>query len=166
MKRWLAPILLTVGLVAGAGPAVAAPNPNKPSPNPTGTYDLRALLNGIGCPGLDITATLTGKSKTITLADDRFIGISPGATITLTADTGKTVSYVITGQFHIEVLPDGTQEFRATGRNLLGVPARGKETEGVFLTTGNVNFALKGGAELRRFSGPGRVTDVCKALEA
>lgn len=165
MKRWLAPIVLAVGLVAGAGPAVAAPNPNKPTPNPTAPFSLREVLKS-ACPGFDVRAQLTGKSKLIDLPGDRFIGISPGATITLTGPSGKTVRYVITGSIHIQVLPDGGQEVRATGRNLIIVPdVPNKHPEGLFLTTGNVNYALnKDGSERRLFSGSGKVTDVCALL--
>lgn len=163
MKGWLAPIVLTVGFVAGAGPAVAAPDPNKPTPNPR----LREAL-GSACPGFDVTAQLTGKSKLIDLPGDRFIGISPGATITLTGPSPalRRVSYVITGSTHIQVLPDGSQEISSTGRNLIIVPeVTCKHPKGLFLTTGNVSYALnKDGTEKRLFSGSGRVTDVCALL--
>lgn len=165
MKRWLAPIAVTVAAVlsAGAGAAVAAPNPNKPTPNPTAPFILEDVL-GSDCPGFPVTAQLSGKSKLIDLPGDRFIGISPGATVTLTGPSG-TVSYVITGSTHIQVLPDGGQEVRSIGRNLIIVPNANGHVEGLFLTTGNVNYALNAdGSERRLFSGPGRVTAVCALL--
>ena len=120
---------------------------------------------GSDCPGFAVTAQLTGKSKFIDLPGDRFIGISPGATVTLTGPSG-TVSYVITGSTHIQVLPDGGQEIRSIGRNLIIVPnVLNKHPEGLFLTTGNVNYALnEDGTERRLFAGPGRVTAVCPLL--
>ncbi|WP_087074610.1 hypothetical protein [Arthrobacter sedimenti] len=44
-------------------------------------------------------------------------------------------------------------------------PETAEHPEGLFLTTGNVNFALTAdGSEQRLFSGPGTVTDVCAVL--
>jgi hypothetical protein len=49
----------------------------------------------------------------------------------------------------------------STGLNLLIIP----KPAGLFLTTGNVNYALTlKGKELRTFSGTGTVTDVCALL--
>ncbi|MEC5193053.1 MULTISPECIES: hypothetical protein, partial [unclassified Arthrobacter] len=143
----------------------AVPHPNKPTPSPAEPFSLQEVLKS-ACPGFDVTGQLSGKSKLIGLPGDRFIGISPGATITLTGPSGKTVSYVITGSTHIQVLLDGSQEIRSTGRNLIIVPeVTGKHLEGLFLTTGNVYYALNpDGTEKRLFSGPGRVTDGCALL--
>ncbi|MHA7287204.1 hypothetical protein ACX80I_13075 [Arthrobacter sp. MDT3-44] len=169
MNSRLAPIVLAAGLVAGAGPAVAAEKPNVPAPYPTEPFVLQDAF-GFDCPGFDVTAQLTGKIKTIDLPGPRTIEISPGAKVTLTGvsptgETGPTVTYVITGSAHTLTLPDGSQEIRSIGRNLVRVPQTDDHSEGLFLTAGNVNFALNAdGSEKRLFSGSGTVTDVCAVL--
>ncbi len=158
MKRWLAPLALAVGLAAGAGSAVAAPNP--PGPVDPTAFPL-------DCPGFQVTAELTGKAKLINLPGGRQKITAPGQKVTLTGPSGTTVSYVITGTTHIQNLPRGVQEIRSTGRNVITVPrvlGPNGHPEGLFLTTGNVNYALQNGKELRLFSGPGKVTDVCALL--
>ncbi|MCU1515644.1 MAG: hypothetical protein JWQ75_365 [Pseudarthrobacter sp.] len=167
MKRWLKRITLPITVVAAAaltglaGPAVAAP----PAPNYADPFVIQDFF-GNDCPGFNVTAQLTGKSKEIFLSGNRKIQISPATTITLSAN-GKTVSYVITGASHIQVLPNGTEEeVKSTGKNLLIVPnVPGQHVEGLFLTTGNVNYArTTSGGEIRFFSGPGQVVDVCALL--
>jgi hypothetical protein len=170
MNNWLTRITMPVTVAAAAaaafagvaGPAAAAP----PVPNPTESFLLQDAF-GNDCPGFDVTATLTGKFKEILLSGNRKIQIAPATTITLSAN-GKTVSYVITGATHIQLLPNGTEEeVKSTGRNLLIVPdVPGQHVEGLFLTIGNVNYArTTTGGEIRRFSGPGQVVDVCALLK-
>lgn len=79
---------------------------------------------------------------------------------------GCDVTGQLSGKSKLIDLPGGSQEIRSTGRNLIIVPeVPGKHLEGLFLTTGNVNYALNpDGTEKRLFSGPGRVTDVCALL--
>lgn len=154
MKRWLAPIALAAALAAGSGTAVAAP----PTPVDPGSFTL-------DCPTFSVTAQVTGKGKTITLPRNRLIAVSPNFRITLTGPSGKTVSYVITGATHVTIQPDRSQEIKSTGRNVIIVPAANGHPAGLFLTTGNVNYALNpDGTEKRLFSGTGRVTDVCQLL--
>jgi hypothetical protein len=169
MKSRLAPIVLAVGLAAGAGPAVAAEESNAPAPYPTDPFILQEVF-GYDCPDFDVVGQLTGKIKTIDLPGPRTIEISPGAKVTLTGvsptgQTGPTVTYVITGSAHSLTLPDGSQEIRSIGRNLVRVPETDDHSEGLFLTAGNVDFALNAdGSEKRLFSGSGTVTDVCAVL--
>jgi hypothetical protein len=169
MKNWFTRITMPITVAAAAalagigGPAVAAP----PVPNPTDPFVLEdPNVFGHDCPGFAVTAQLTGKFKEILLSGDRKIQIAPATTITLSAN-GNTVSYVITGATHIQVLPNGTEEeVKSTGKNLLIVPnVPGLHPEGLFLTTGNVNYArTTSGGEIRFFSGPGQVVDVCAVL--
>lgn len=168
MKRWLKRITLPITVAAAAAlagaavPAGAAP----PASNFADPFIIQEVF-GHDCPGFEVTAQLTGKSKEIFLRGDRKIQISPATTITLSAN-GKTLSYVITGAAHIQVLADGTEEeVRSTGKNLLIVPyVERQHSEGLFLTTGNVNYArTTSGGEIRLFSGPGQVVDVCALLK-
>jgi hypothetical protein len=154
MKRWLMPLALALGLAAGATPAVAAP----PDRYPANTaFDLQ-------CPGYLIHAVVSGKYKTIDVPGGRQIVTSPGVKATLTGP-GGTVSYVLTGVSRYQTLPDGGQEVKATGRNLVYVPKTKQHPQGQFLTIGNVNWALNAdGSERRLFSGSGRVIDVCALL--
>lgn len=167
MKNWFTRISMPITVAAAAalagigGPAVAAP----PTPNFREPFIIQDFF-GNDCPGFEVTAQLTGKSKEIVSDDgNRKIQISPATTITLSAN-GKTLRYVITGVTHIQVQPDGSEEVRSTGKNLLIVPnVEDQHVEGLFLTTGNVNYArTPSGGEKRLFSGPGQVVDVCAAL--
>ena len=55
----------------------------------------------------------------------------------------------------------------SNGKNLLLVPAANGHPAGLFLTTGTVNYVVTSeGTELRTFTGPGQVVDVCKVLTA
>jgi hypothetical protein len=168
MKNWLTRITIPMTVAAAAAfagmaaPAVAAP----PTPNFEEPFVIQDVF-GNDCPGFNVTATLTGKSKEIVSNDgNRKIQISPATTITLSAN-GKTLTYLITGVTHIQVQPDGSEEVRSTGKNLLIVPnVEDEHEEGLFLTTGNVNYArTPSGGEERLFSGPGQVVDVCELLE-
>lgn len=168
MKKLLILVALLLGLIAGSSPATSAPPPTK-EPNPfapalnEGTF----YLNGF-C-SFKVKATLTGKIKVIELPGERTTTISPGAKITLTnPKTGTTVSYVITGVIHEQVLVDqnGTKfrDVQATGNNLLLIPA---PDSGLALTTGNFHYTLNlDGSERTRFdvNDPGQVIDVCDAL--
>jgi hypothetical protein len=172
MKNWLTRITMPITVTAAvtfagvAGPAVAAPV----TPNFPGTFSLLSVF-GSACPGFDVMAQLTGKSKEMVSNDgNRKIQISPGTTITLSAN-GKSLTYLITGVTHIQVQPDGSEEVRSTGKNLLVVPnVENQHVEGLFFTTGNVNYAripgVFGGGEIRLFSGPGQVVNVCELLKS
>jgi hypothetical protein len=153
MKRWLAPLTLAAALAAGSGTAVAAPpTPVDPRPFP------------LDCATFSVTAQLTGKGKTITLPRNRLIAVSANFRISLTGPSGKTASYVINGSTHVSIQPDGSQEIKSTGKNVIIVPAANGHPAGLFLTTGNVNYALNAdGTEKRLFSG-GKATDICALL--
>jgi len=170
MKNWFTRITMPITIAAAAafagvgGPAAAAP----PTPNPTTPFYLdEPIPLGFGhdCAGFRVLAQLTGKSKEMSLKRDRIIAISPGTSITLTAND-KSLTYLITGTTHVQVLSDKSREVRSTGKNLLLVPeVPGVHPEGLFYTTGNVNYALTPtGGEKRLFSGPGQVVDVCALL--
>jgi hypothetical protein len=173
MKNWLTRMTMPITVAAAAaatlagvaGPAAAAP----PEPNFADPFIIQEAF-GNDCPGFEVTAQLTGTSKEMVSKDgNRKIQISPATTITLSAN-GKTLTYLITGVTHIQVQPDGSEEVRSTGKNLLIVPnVENQHVEGLFLTTGNVNYAripgVFAGGEVRLFSGPGQVVDVCALLE-
>ncbi|HEX9229331.1 MAG TPA: hypothetical protein VF885_22255 [Arthrobacter sp.] len=152
MKRWLAPIAIAAGLAAaGAGPAVAAA---VPTPIDVTFTD--------PCPGFDATLHATGKGGTIVLPGDRLTFTGPNLRVTVTGPTGKSVSYVITGATHVQILPDDGQAVTATGRNLIRVPEANGHDAGLFLTVGTVSWTLNpDGSENTLFSGKGKVTDVC-----
>ena len=156
MKRWLTPIALAAGLAAGVGPALAAPNPPTPAD---------ATLEW-PCPNFVAKLDATGFSKFVALPGGRFISASPNLRVKVTAPNGNTATFVITGAYHGEILPDGNLKVTATGRNLLLVPQANGHPAGLFLTTGTVSFVVDpvSGNEVELFSGTGRVLDVCQAL--
>jgi hypothetical protein len=166
MKRWLAPTTVAVAAVlsASAATAVAAPNPNKPGPPVPSSITWP-------CPQFDdpVTLDLSGRVKTIDLPGERQMIASPGLRVTVTAPNGHTASYLITGGTHVTYLPNKVNpevlEVKSTGLNLLLVPEANGHPSGLALIKGNVNFAITPtGDEIRPFSGPGKVFDVCQAL--
>ncbi|WP_353711538.1 hypothetical protein [Arthrobacter sp. K5] len=167
MKKLFILFALLIGLIAGGVPATAAPAAKEPNPFAPALNEGTFYLNGF-C-SFKVKATLTGKIKVIELPGDRTTTISPGAKITLTnVKTGTTVSYVITGVIHEQVLVDenGTKfrDVQATGNNLLLIP---DPDSGLSLVTGNFHYTLNlDGSERTRFevTDPGQVIDVCDAL--
>jgi hypothetical protein len=157
MKRWLIPAAVVAGLIVSAGPATAAPTT-------PGTDPVDVTFTNIDC-GFDVEIDVVGKGKTIDFGDGRLIVPSPELTATLTAN-GKTVEYVITGTFHVQIMANGDQEFKVTGRNLLFRPAPPEPDDaGIFLTTGNFNFIVdQNGNEVAGFAGSGTVVDICEVL--
>lgn len=165
MKKLSVVAALLLGLVLGSSPVVAAP-PKEPNPFAPvlneGTGDLNDFC------GFDIAIILVGKIKSISLPGERTTTVSPGAKITLTSEFGKTVTYVITGVIHEQILLDAKGkkfiDVQATGTNLLLLP---EPNSGLALTTGNFHYTLNlDKSERTRFDagGPGQVVDVCAAL--
>jgi hypothetical protein len=151
MKKWAIPAVVAAAIFAGAGPAAAAPSGPPQTADPA-----EFTLDNCGFP---VTATLTGKFKNITTPAGSVISTSPGLKITLTAN-GKSLNYVITGTSRYTFFSNKV-EVVSTGRNLLLLPS----PDGLYLTTGNVNYALNlDNTELRRFSGPGTAVNVCPLL--
>jgi hypothetical protein len=156
MNTWASNIMFAVGLAAGTVPAVAA----KPEPLPPD------LSFPAPCPGgVMYTIEATGSMKVIGLPGERQIVSSPNLRVVVTAPNGNSVSYVVTGASHIEFLPNNITRTTATGRNLVFVPAD-PGPAGIFLTVGEVTFTNNTitNAEIERFSGTGRVVDVCQLL--
>src|SRR5690242_16375970 len=96
-------LFFVVVLAAMTSLALASP----PIPN-EGTFVIPAG-SVFGECAFDVQATLTGKSKTLTLPGDRSIITSPGADITLTnvSDPSKSVTLNITGTFHQSTTQQG-----------------------------------------------------------
>jgi hypothetical protein len=160
MRRWLISAAVVAGIIVTAAPAAAAP------PEPVDV----TFINS-DC-GFDVEIHVVGKTKTIPHGDDRFIVPAPGQKATLTAtDSGKTVEYVVTGTFHVQVMPNGDQEFKVTGRNVLFRPTLPNPIPpddpgtGIFLLRGNFTFVLdENGNEVSVFAGSGPVVNICEIL--
>ncbi|WP_175637491.1 hypothetical protein [Sinomonas mesophila] len=152
MKRWIAPLAVTAALFAST--AAAAPPQNIDV-----TFEWP-------CPDFDATLHVTGKSGFISVPGG-FKLIAPDQTVTITGPTGETVSYVITGVTHVEVLSDGSLDVTATGLNVVLVPdVKKKHPAGLFLTTGTVSWTLNPDfSEKTLFTSEGgTVTDVCELI--
>lgn len=159
MRRGLLSVAFSAGLVAAAGLANAAP-PEQYPPNFEFTYL---------CPNFEVNVAVTGSYKVIGVYPDPQIISSPNLRATVTAVNGNSATFVITGASHIEYLSNNITKTTATGRNLVFVPEANGHPSGVFLTVGNVSFTNvtngpNSGAEITRFSGTGKVLDVCQAL--
>lgn len=153
MKRMVILAALLLGLVLAGGPVAAAP------PEPIGSF---TFINR-DC-GYRIEAVVTGKSGVNELPGGATIITAPGQEVTLTnIKTGESVSYVITGATHVDVVSPDRVEITSTGRNVLIVPEG--EREGLYLTLGTVTFVLDDrGRQVSAFEGPGQVTDICALL--
>ena len=77
MKRTLTSMALAAGLVAGVGPALAAP------PQPVD------VTLPWPCPDFEATLRVTGRSKLIPLPGGGFILASPNQRVTVTAPNGS-----------------------------------------------------------------------------
>jgi hypothetical protein len=168
MKKWAILAVLAAAIFASAGPAAAAPPEGKGPPISVDGAEISRHC-GLKDAGFEITGVLSGSFKDIVLPNATILSAAPGLKVKLTTDAGKTVSYVITGVTRAQVVsnPDRT-EVIATGKNLITRPdidPGPAVVSGLYLITGNFNFANNpDGSELRPFSGPGTVIDVCALL--
>jgi hypothetical protein len=166
MKRLLITVALAlgIGLFAGTGSALAAPPvPNDPSPFQ------------VDCPGFQVTAQLTGSTKTIYARHPsrnpnlvklwKEVGIATTVTLTGPAPASKVLRYNINGRRLTELdLNVGDIRYIATGRNLMIVP-KVYGTPGLFLSKGRVTWTLNGPVYPNGgMTGPGKITDVCQLL--
>lgn len=141
------------------GPAGAAPN----RPEPIEPFDLTFQCTD----GPELNLAVSGKTKEIETGKGVKV-ISPGFRVTVTnTTTGESATYTATGTIRSQTLPNGDVAYKATGRNVIIVPDPDAEVFAgeLFLTSGNVSFVNDAeGNEVERFSGPGRVTDICQEL--
>lgn len=163
MKRLFVITALLAGLVIGISPAANAAPSGPPIPTPPNF----TAVCGSGATAFTVTGVVTGKYKVITAPDGRVIVTSPDLRATLTAN-GKTLNYVLTGVVYYTFLDDRI-EVIGTGLNLVTLPAipfSPRPYAGLFLLTGNFNWALglDWQTEVRPFSGVGQVIDVCALL--
>lgn len=146
----LALALLAVAVVASPKAASAAP------PDPVDdTFRIKDVCD------FPVRFEVSGKAKFIELPDGRAIAISPGLRVTLTnlEERTNSVSYVITGAFHMRELANGRLLVVATGRNLLFDPSFG-----MFLTIGRFTFKVNEDGSITRPKGEGRMINVCRRL--
>jgi TolB-like protein len=159
MKNWLISTARAASITVLAAPAVAVPPDTAPSGPPESTTFTQSLS---GC-SFDVKATISGKTKEITLPSGGLIVTAPKQTATVTnVKTGKSVDYVVTGVFFITTDEDDNITFKARGRNLL------TRSNGIFLTSGNFSFTLltKENVFIEfDTEGLGNVIDVCDALK-
>lgn len=148
MKRLLG--IAALGLAAtglSMAPAVAAP------PEP---IQITAYTPGCDFPVLNV---VTGKTKATEHKGYTKI-ISPNQRVKLTnTETGKTVSYVITGVGRLTGTATGLT-IRVTGHNLLFGPG----FDGLLYTTGTQTFVVDKEGEAALTESHGKVLNVCDVL--
>jgi hypothetical protein len=165
-KRLLTPVALAIGLLAGTGSAVAAPQ----GPQET-------VSQQFDCPGFTVDAQSTGKFKDIespsqSSPDSRptklltLVGAASTVTLTGPAPASKVVHFSQNGTIRVAIASNNFDLiFTATGRNLIIVPAHPGYPGGLFLTVGKVGWTLDGPVYPNGgLTGPGSVTDVCQLL--
>jgi hypothetical protein len=142
-----------------------APNPNKPTDvDATFVVDPLALSESQDFP---LEITLSGKSKTIELSDDRFIFLSPGqeATLTNLDDPSHSVTLNITGSFHQTTLEDGSILTEYDGRNLLADPSIDDGEPGLVLAIGHFSTIVDNEGNLvQSLDGQGQIVNVIDLL--
>lgn len=157
IARTLAPAALAAAALVAPAPAAVAAN----APGPiAGSFP-------VPCPDFDALLTADGKVKSISLPGDREKIIWPGLSVTVSRESGESVTYTgAAGVTHIQYLSDGGQFVTATGRNIITVPKANGHDVGVYYTAGTVSWTLdrKGNEVGGMFSGSGKVTDICLAL--
>jgi hypothetical protein len=160
MKKIVILATLLLGLIAGAGPAAAAPVQPVAFEFTTTSGDV--------CD-FPVHVVATGKGKEIDLPGDATILPAPGLTVTFTNTiTEKSVSYVITGATHNRTLTNGNVVSTVTGLNTFvnSIEFQHTTLPGIFLVAGTYTFELDSeGHEVQVFSGTGPVTDVCALLK-
>lgn len=158
ITRSLAMSALAAGaLVAPAQPALAE---RSFEDIPTGTF-------AVPCPDSELSVAAAGKYAVIELPGGRTKTIWPGVNITVTGESGESVTFEGTsGLTHTTPLSDGNQLFTATGRNFITVPDANGHPVGVFFTIGTVSWILdENNQEVGdMFTGTGRVMDLCALL--
>jgi len=159
------PVVLALGVGYGAAQAQSVNGGGVQSA--AGSVDLSKYC---ALPENTLIGQVTGNQKALTLPDGTQILASPNQRISLTNnDTHTTVSYLITGTSKYTPVGNDLYYVTSNGKNLLLVPLANGHPAGLFLTTGTVNYVITtagGGGEVRTFTGPGTVVDVCKVLTA
>jgi hypothetical protein len=148
VKRFFSTAVLGLAATAlSVTPAMAAP------PEP---IEIRAVTPGCDFPVLNV---VTGKTKSIEHEGYTTI-ISPNQRVTLTnTETGRTVSYVITGVGRLTGTDTGGS-IRLTGHNLVFGPG----LEGIFYTTGTQTLVADEEGTITLTESHGKVVNVCDVL--
>ena len=124
-------------------------------------FDVPANSIKPGACAFDIHVSGSGKAKTITLSDNRFIVTSPGLSLTVTNlfDPTKSVTLSVTGAFHLSK-QNGNDVTVVTGRNLLGDP-----DAGFVLAIGTFSFVFDAsGTLVQPLMGRGQLINVCDLI--
>jgi hypothetical protein len=160
ITRALAPAALAAAaLVAPAQPALAAPAVPEP-------IEVDYTAPCPGSPDNFLSFTAVGKVGEITLPGGRKIYTAPGLRVTVTGPTGDSRTYIATGATKTQKLDGGNVLFTATGTNIITVPDINGHPAGVYYTAGTFNWILDAnGDEVGdKFTGKGKVTDLCQLL--
>jgi hypothetical protein len=140
-------------------------NPNKPTDvDTTVVVPPFALSESQDFP---LEITLSGKSKTVELSDDRFIFLSPGqeATLTNLDDSSHSLTLNITGSFHQTTLEDGSVLTEYDGRNLLADPSIDDGEPGFVLAIGHFSTIFDNQGNLvQPLEGQGQIVNVIDLL--
>ena len=148
MKRLVS--VAALGLVATA---LSVPSAMAAPPEP---IEITAVIPGCDFPVLNV---VTGKTKAI--EHKNFVTlISPNQRVTVTnTETGKTVSYVITG---VGRLTANGSTIRVTGHNLVFGPG----LDGIFYTTGTQTLVQDEEGMVALTESSGKVLNICNVLAA
>ena len=154
-------------VVAGVGPAAAAPTPAPPVED--------EFPAGLACPDFDLRIEGTGGLRVHRTFVDRdgevvrTLSTGTGSALTFTnLSTGASVSFSSTGAVQrTQISPDGTTTVTTTGSSVLilfptDVPAGPSTT----LYVGRVVFTVDAAGVFTLVSTSGRSTDICAASTA
>ena len=159
VKRKL--VLATCLILAALGPP-AAELSRGASLNGSPPVPANQTFTISGICAFDVQATVTGKTKTITLPGGRFIFTAPNfsATFTNLSDPTKSVTLNLTGSEHVSFDANGNQVFMLPGRNGVFDPSIG-----ILLLVGNFTVVFDSNGNLIQApTGSGQITQVCDLI--
>jgi hypothetical protein len=164
MRRGLL-LLSTVLIVLAAAPAASAKKPARET-NP-GQDDV-VIADQCGFP---VLAHVEGGEIITTFTDNagdpvKQIGIFPGNTLTLTnLDTGRSLTVVATGPFHVRVESDGSGSVMITGHGPF-VPNPITGEPGIWYLSGRARATLDAQGNVTSADAAGKLVDLCAQLSS
>jgi hypothetical protein len=162
MRRGLL-LLSTVLIALAVAPAATA---NKPTREINPGQDDVVLTDQCAFPvlahieGIEIITTFTDKAGNPV----KQIGVFPDNTLTLTnLDTGKSITVVATGSFHVRAEPDGSISVMVTGHGPF-VPNPITGEPGIWYLSGRVRATFDVEGNLTSIDSTGNLVDLCAQL--
>ena len=110
--------------------------------------------------GFPVLYDVSGKTKVIDLPNGDVLFKYPGVRVTLTnLETGKQLTYVVTGSTRLTELEGGARSLVTTGQTVLSNP-----DIGILVPIGRFTFVIDEEGNFSQPTGNGRLIDACARL--